>query len=1821
MKSGVDAISEVPKDRWDLKAFYNPSREIPGRLITRWGGFLDQIDQFDASFFGISPREAALMDPQQRLLLEVTWECLEDAGQVPEKLAGSKTGVFMGGFTLDYKLLQFSESNRHLVDSHTATGAMMTLLANRLSYVFDFQGPSVAVDTACSSSLVAVHLACQSLWNGETDLALAGGVNIMLKPDYTIAESKAGMLSPDGRSKTWDSSANGYVRGEGAGVILLKPLSQALADGDPIHALIRATGVNQDGHSNGITVPRREAQEALLREVYSRAGVSPGQIQYVEAHGTGTPVGDPIEVNALGSVLSEGRPEGEKCFVGSVKTNIGHTEAAAGVAGLIKAVLCLKHKQIPPNLHLKNPNPSISFEKLRLQVAQELTPWPDAEGPALAGVNSFGFGGTNAHVLLEEAPGSRRVDQTSESLESQREYLLPLSARSPEALKDLAESFQGMLTDGEQDIHLHHLGYTASLRRSHHEDRLALVVRSKEKLSDHLKAYVNDELRPGMSSGRVNIQRHLGQNEPAPPSLAFVFAGMGPQWWAMGRELLEKEPVFRETVEKVDKEFTKISGWSLLKEMCADEAESRMDEAQVAQPANFALQLGLAALWRSWGIRPDAIVGHSAGEVAAAYEAGVYSLEDAVRIIYHRSRLQQRMTGLGKLAAVGLPLSEAKKVLEGFEEEISIAAINSPNAVTLVGDPAALEKVLLPLQEKGVFTRYLHGKVPYHSHYMDPLREELLDVLQDINPRQASIPLYSTAFGKLSDGREWNAEYWWKNVREPVYFSSAIEALIEANTHTFLELSPHPVLTSSIKECLAQKEAEGTVVHSLRRKEPERAEILGSLGALYTLGFAVDWNAFYPEGGQVVKLPSYPWQRVRHWQESEASEQDRLGTGQHPLLGRRLRSPYPTWEVQMDKWHRRYLDDHRIQGEVVYPGAAYVEMGLAAAREAFGDRTSSLYVEDIEFHKALFLNEEKVPKMQVLLDPNDGSFRIYSTFNPEGKDWNLHASGKVQPQNSGNVTKLELNELKSRIFNEIPREECYRQFKMLGLEYGETFQGIERLWQGSREALAEIRIPEALEHEIPEYQVHPAVLDVCFQVMAAALPFADPEKDEVTVYMPTGVKQGRVRGNLRSHMWIYATIEDQQDEYLRGDIFLLDQEGNIIIEIQGCRAKSLTQDAQAATSAQPPSYYELKWVLKEEESKEPAAVTQQPEQAGNWLIFADEQGVGQALAKKLEEQGQHAILVYPGDGYTKDGERHYRIHPANPEDMQALLEQVLEGNQCSGLVHLWSLNITAPELTTTTTLQQAEELGCISVLHLVQSLAKRSWRRAPKLWLVTRGAQQVGEEAESVNPAQASLWGMARVLGHQEHKDLYGGIIDLDLAGGDDSACLFEAIWNPGEEDQIAFRGGKRYVARLHEHHNFALPVAPTFRPDASYLITGGFGALGLLVARWMIRQGARRLLLVGRGALPPRSEWSRVTDSRLAERIQAVRELESMGASVHVIAADVSREEEIVSALQDYEANEWPPVRGVVHSAGVALPQLMLQMDAKAFTDVLRPKVMGAWNLHRYFADKPLDFFVLFSSIASLVVSPGQGNYAAGNAYMDALAGYRQSLGLPAVSINWGPWAEVGMATKLDLTEFFERRGNYPFTPQQGLEALGHILGQSAPQVAVATANWPVVAEMNYPMGVAPAMLADLLEEEKQNSKTETEQNNEDFVKGVLLAAPSSERPALLESYLQDLAASVLRMDRSKLNVDQSLSTLGLDSMMAIDLKNRMEKKLGVSLAVVDLLKGPTVKQLAANLLPQLELEEDDETAELLAELEQLSEEEIQALLEEVATTEEMKP
>ncbi len=1212
---GRDVVSEVPADRWNAKAFYDPEPGAPGKTNAVKGGFIEGIDLFDAGFFGISPREAALMDPQQRLILEVSADALEDAGFSMARIAGTETGVFVGISSYDYSTIQQGEFARMLIDAHSNTGGALSIAANRISYFFNLRGMSVALDTACSSSLVAAHLACEGLWRREITMALVGGVNVLIKPEPWIGFSRLSMLSPDGHCKAFDATANGFVRAEGAGMVVLKPFSRAREDGDRVYALILATGSNQDGRTSSMTVPGQEAQEALLRETCRRAGVAPHDIQFVEAHGTGTLVGDPIEARALGRVYGAGRAAGDCCVLGSVKTNIGHLEPAAGIAGMIKVALAMKHGLIPRNLHFREPNPDIPFDELHLRVQQELGPWPKA-GRLLAGVNSFGFGGTNSHVIMASAPAQEaRPSDVSAAARSRRPLLVPLAARSLEALRAMARIHKEHIVDpAESGLALEDIAWSTATRRTHHEHRLAVVAGTREELCDGLQAFANEESRPSVVSGR-----YLGKEPPKP---VFVCAGQGPQWWGMGRELIACEPVFRAAVERCDKLLRREGSWSLLEELGRDELSSRLDETAVAQPAIFSIQVALASLWESWGIRPHAVVGHSVGEVAAAYLAGALGLEDAVKVIFHRGRCMDFAAARGKMLAVGLTPAEAAGLLKGREKEVSVAAINSPSGVTLSGEPDVLHEIAQELASQEVFHRFLKVNYAFHSPLMDPMRPELLEALKDITPGAPSLEMISTVTGAAVTAGELDAEYWWQNVRQPVRFASAIETLLDEGADTFVELSPHPVLAGNILECAGAKgKASATVLHSIRREEPERAAMLKALARLYTLGAPVDWRAINPQG-QFVDLPRYPWQRERHWSESEESSRSRLAEHSHPLLGYRSAAAMPTWKNALDVRSLRFLNDHRVQGHVVLPATCYVEMAAFAASDFFGD--GPVILEEIEIGRACFLPDSSATGTEVVLDPEDSTIQVYARGVDSRQTWTKHASGKLRWAPDLRAPEaVHIPRIRERCSREVSGDECYALLAAMGLEYGPSFRGIEKVWSGDGEVLGRIVAPPELDRSWADYRLHPALLDACLQLVAGL--FQGDAASELGVYLPVAFEQVRLYRRSEKTVWGHARFVERQSRSVVADLSVFDDAGLPIVELKGVRCQAVDEARGESLSD---LVYEYEWRLAAADvTGEDAASALPPpsevgrktrEEAARIEVDLGLQGVALALERELD---------------------------------------------------------------------------------------------------------------------------------------------------------------------------------------------------------------------------------------------------------------------------------------------------------------------------------------------------------------------------------------------------------------------------------------------------------------------------------------------------------------------------------------------------------------------------------------------------------------------------
>jgi acyl transferase domain-containing protein/acyl carrier protein len=851
---GVDAITEVPLERWNVDEFYDPKPATPGKMITRCGGFLDDVGSFDAGFFGISPREAECIDPQQRLVLEVAWEALENAGIAPDKLNGSQTGVFMGIGNYDYGRLQSWHFSR--LNAYDGTGTTLGVASNRLSYVLNLHGPSLVVETSCSSSLVAVHYACQSLRTKESDLCLVGGVSLMLSPESHIIFSQAKMMAPDGRCKSFDASADGYVRGEGCGVVVIKRLSDALRDGDNILATIRGSAVNQDGRSNGLTAPNGPAQQAVIRKALENAEVTADQISYVEAHGTGTALGDPIEVNSLKTVLMKGRQPNQTCYLGSVKTNIGHLEPASGIAGLIKVVLSLYHKQIPPHLHFQQLNPYIKINNTPLTIPTKLQEWDFHEGSRLAGVSAFGFGGTNAHVILEEAPESVGVGKNIE----RPQHLLALSARSGKALQKLVQRYEADL-QSHRERSLEDVCYTANTGRSHFQHRLAIIASNKQELADKLS-----KISAEQEVNQVFFSQYSGDR--ILPKIAFLFTGQGSQYVNMGRQLYETQTVFRQILDKCDHILQSYTEKSLLDVLYPEDNQQLnsflIDQTAYTQIAIFAIEYALAQLWQSWGIKPDVVMGHSVGEYVAATIAGVFSLEDGLKLIAHRGRLMQSLPHGGEMLAVMATEEKINQLIAPYTEKVAIAAINGPFSIVISGAGEVISTLNDSLNAQGIKTHQLQVSHAFHSPLVEPMLAEFEAIAKTITYNQPEIPMISNVSGTEADENIATASYWVNHVRQPVHFAQSMEVLHQEGYENFLEIGPKPILLGMGRECLMGNKK--LWLPSLHPSRPDWLQMLQSLGHLYAQGVKVDWSGFYQDYScQKLALPTYPWQRKRYW--------------------------------------------------------------------------------------------------------------------------------------------------------------------------------------------------------------------------------------------------------------------------------------------------------------------------------------------------------------------------------------------------------------------------------------------------------------------------------------------------------------------------------------------------------------------------------------------------------------------------------------------------------------------------------------------------------------------------------------------------------------------------------------------------------------------------------------------------------------------------------------------------------------------------------------------------------------------------------------------
>jgi phthiocerol/phenolphthiocerol synthesis type-I polyketide synthase C len=1139
---GKDLITQVDPSRWSAHAYLHPAKDQPGTAYTHAAGSLGDVSGFDADFFGISPREAALMDPQQRLLLEMSWEAMEDGGVKPSALRGSDCGVYLGVSSADYAHRLSEELSA--VEASTATGTTASIAANRLSFFFDLRGPSVALDTACSSSLVAFHQACRAILGGECSHAIAGGISLHLHPYGFVIFSKASMLSRRGHCNVFDADADGYVRSEGGGIFLLKDYDLAVADGDRILAVVAGSAVNTDGRKSSLTVPSADAQAELMRRAYAQAGITPSELDYLEAHGTGTAVGDPIETRAIGAALGKRRPAAHPLPIGSVKSNMGHLEPASGVAGLVKAIYSLIHRTVPATIGIRNPNPKIQFQDWNIEVVTQNRPLKP-KGKLTIGVNSFGFGGANAHVILESAPPV--AEMPAAKLVKNAPVPMVVTGKTQQALREAAAALAARLRT-EPGRSLYDFAYHTVYRRDWHPER-ALVF-----ASDRARTVADLQALSEATPSKYRVATGTAIKDARGP--VFVYSGNGSQWAGMGQRLMA-DVVFAAAVHEVDALFCEYSDFSPASEL-ASNGSDRYDQTEIAQPALFALQVGITRMLAQRGVVPAATMGHSVGEVAAAWACGALSLPEAVKVIYHRSRLQGLTRGKGRMTAVGIGGAETEALIAelGLGHGLAMAGANSHRGATVAGDPALLDTLEAVLGERSVFHRRLNLDYAFHSPAMDPIESGILQSLADLKPRAANVPFYSTVSGQLEGGRELDAGYWWRNVRLPVLFEAASAAAIGDGMSIFVEIGPHAVLRAYLNDALHSADCPGRVLVTASRGNDDPEQIHDVAGQIILTGADVDWQALFPWKGEHTPLPTYPWQRERYWHAVTAQSPSLLTRVRaHPLLGYAQRQHEGVWENHLDTQQYPMLADHVVGDAIVFPGTGYAELALAAALQSQPGEYAD--IEELEIHAPLVLGNASGTLVRFGLDGKDGRFLIQGREQGSDAPWTLHASGRIRQE--ANAVPLRAGAAlclptRDPDFLEAEHNQLTRA---VGLDYGPAFRAISHGWRESADSVLAVFEPHAnLQPELAGSHLHPALLDCSFQLIIQLLR-DDPAMGQGIAFVPAKIGRLSLHAGQGQPKYARARLRQRGPHSLTADFDLFDAGGKLMASLRGARFRSI----------------------------------------------------------------------------------------------------------------------------------------------------------------------------------------------------------------------------------------------------------------------------------------------------------------------------------------------------------------------------------------------------------------------------------------------------------------------------------------------------------------------------------------------------------------------------------------------------------------------------------------------------------------------------------------
>lgn len=1727
---------------------------------------LNDAKGFDAEFFGYTARDAELMDPQHRLFLECAWEAFEVAGYEPTTYPGV-TGVYAGAAMNTY-LMNNIMPNRHQIDPNDgmdvttldSMGGFMMMVANdkdylttRVSYKLNLGGPSINVQTACSTGLVTVHMACQSLLSGETDLFMVGGASVQ-SPEHAGHLYQPGMIvSPDGHVRSFDANAAGTIFGSGVGAILLKRLDDAIRDGDHIYAVVKGSAVNNDGGIKvGYMAPSSEGQASVVAEAIAMSGVSPETIGMVEAHGTGTEIGDPIEVNGLTQVFRTQTDAVGYCALGSVKTNVGHLQITSGTAGFIKTALSLHHALIPPLLNFNTPNPALGLDKSPFFINTKAVPWKKQDAPRRAGINSLGIGGTNAHAVLEQAPDLPPLENAF----VRPQNILTFSARNEKALGELTQRYLAYLSS-KPDADMNNVCFTANTGRKLFDHRVSVVGTDASNFAKSLQAHLNGELTPSVFSGHAAGKKR--------PKIGFLFTGQGAQYLAMGRELFETQPVFRAELERCDQLFAPLLNISLLEVMFAETSEShaaRLNQTGYAQPALFSIGYALAKLWQSWGVEPDCVMGHSLGEFAAACIAGVFSLEDGAKIVAQRARLMQALPSGGEMWMIQAAESDVRSLLKGHEKTVSIAAINGPHSTVISGDASVIAGIIEICQKQKIRTQRLATSHAFHSPLMTPMLDAFAETFEGIELQLPAIPLVSNLTGTLAAEEVTMAQYWRQHVRQAVNFKMGIETMSEQGCDVMIEIGPKPTLISLGMQSIS----DGVLwLPSLKQGSSDWNTLLHSLAQL-SLRTGIGWKGF-DQGYERrrLPLPTYPFQHTPYWLEAPARD-SRTGIKTavtQPLLGERLTLPTMSATVFQRDFNAEqlpFLKDHLINHTIVASGACHIAMLLDAARRV--NANTPCEIENIYFPAPLVLQEDETRTVQIVLEPDASQnwfARLLSFNQPTQANGSveslIHAEASVNRIGKETLAQLDYAAVSARCLESVDVTQFFDALSERHFALGESYRWIKAIRRTKGEAIGEISPPKSLGG-LPAEQLHPGLIDACFTLLLAS-----GALEAGRTWLPFSIERIRLIQAIPSGpLWARLALrETGGTEQAIADVVLCDAMGNIVLQVLGLQARQADPAAfKSGLRAQAAKLvHQVNWEL----DVSPVTPRVLSESQSSWLIFAPHQTIGQEIAKALSDQQQTCIVVLPGARPSLDTHEGTTVYEyVDPSDTNGLATLVQQSagklNALKGIVYLWGLDQARHDQA------PSQQLNALTPLSLIQSLIKNNVSIETHLWLLTEGAYALADDKHALRIEQTPLWGIG-LSTMLERPELSCVCIDLDPQQSSELDTVKQVLLtltSASQESRGAWRAGQRYVARLSKTTSTSIGISPALiQAGQTYLLTGATGGLGLATAQWLIDQGADHLLLLSRQSAKPEAQGR-------------IDEWKTRGINVAHCLVDTADLDALTQVMLTAQ-QQLPEIAGIIHCAGVLDDHLIEDLSVHSFEKVFAGKALGAWNLHTLTQAMPLDFFVLFSSAASILGNRGQANYAAANAYLDGIAHRRHQLGLKATSINWGPWAQVGMAqSDAAITQHLKRQGFIAIAPEIGLEALGLCLASAASQLAVVECDWDQYLVSSE---ASSRFLSQLVRTEKSGSSQTGAKSTAELLDEVK-QAPTDQQQKLVEQYVHrkirqlfGLAATVT------LDPNQAFTDLGLDSLMAVQLADLIGKGLGQRLPVSLAFNYPNAAEL----------------------------------------------